>query len=340
LVDLFFINRVERVLIDCSLNLQVYVHLTANSKQVPRGLLLENYLGTCAFLGVGKSNCKRSDYFSQDTGVGVTMTKLAGPTLPPLNGVLIGKIMLQNLPSAIVVHALDPQKGDVILDMCSAPGGKTSHIASLIGNDGLVIACEKGKKKMLQAREFFQSMGASCIVPIATDSTKLLITDDTQRLSPKEVVDAAAADFNKDGLLKIKGFHPESFDRILLDPPCSALGLRPKLQVDIKSLGELLKHAEYQQHFVRCAVPLLKSGGTMTYSTCTIDATENEEMVKFILSEFPCMKLVPMPDNLPGLPALRGFGLSEEECKMVRRFDPCNTDIDSMGFFIAKFQKC
>lgn len=266
------------------------------------------------------------------------MTKLAGPTLPPLNGILIDKLMLQNLPSAIVVHALDPQQGDVILDMCSAPGGKTSHIASLIGNDGLVIACEKGKKKMIQAREFFLTMGASCIVPVATDSTKLLLSESTQkRLSPKEIVHSAAAD--KDGLVKIKGFYAESFDRILLDPPCSALGLRPKLQVDIKSLDELLKHADYQHSFVKCAVPLLKVGGAMTYSTCTINATENEEMVKFILDEFPCMRLVPICENLPGLPALPGFGLSHEECKMVRRFDPCNMDIDSMGFFIAKFQK-
>ena len=270
------------------------------------------------------------------------MIKLAGISqLPPLNGVLVEKIMLQNLPSAVVVHALDPQKKDVILDMCSAPGGKTSHVASYIGNDGLVIACEKGRKKMEQARALFRSMGATCIVPIATDSTKLLLTDErSTRLSPKEIIEAAEANSeNKDGFLKVKGFYPKSFDRILLDPPCSALGLRPKLQVDIKTADELLKHSEYQQHFVRCAVPLLKEGGTMTYSTCTINASENEEIVMFILNQFPCMKLVPISNDLPGVPALTGFGLSEQQRKMIRRFDPCDKDIDSMGFFVAKFQK-
>jgi 16S rRNA C967 or C1407 C5-methylase (RsmB/RsmF family) len=267
------------------------------------------------------------------------MTQIAGPTLPALNGVLIGKMMLQNLPSALVAHILDPQKGDVILDMCSCPGGKTSHIASLIGNDGLVIACDKGKKKMIEARDFFKSMNATCIVPISTDSTKLFLPVDKQnKLTPKDIVDAATFE-NNDDLLQIEGFNPGSFDRILLDPPCSALGLRPKLQVDIKTSEELWKHADYQKQFVRCAVPLLKNGGIMTYSTCTINASENEEMVKFIITEFPCMKLLPISEEFPGLPGLPGVGLSEEECKMVRRFDPCNKTIDSMGFFIAKFQK-
>lgn len=317
----------------------MYAHLSSNAKQVPRGLLLENYVEKCVFLGIGKSNCKRLDYFARSTGIGITMTQIAGPSLPALNGVLTGKIMLQNLPSALVAHILDPQKGDVILDMCSCPGGKTSHIASLIGNDGLVIACDKGKKKMIEARDFFKSMNATCIVPISTDSTKLFLpVDKRNKLTPKDIVDAATFETN-DGLLQIEGFNPGSFDRILLDPPCSALGLRPKLQVDIKTSEELWKHADYQKQFVRCAVPLLKNGGIMTYSTCTINASENEEMVKFIITEFPCMKLLPISEEFPGLPGLPGGGLSEEECKMVRRFDPCNKTIDSMGFFIAKFQK-
>lgn len=77
----------------------------------------------------------------------------------------------------------------------------------------------------------------------------------------------------------------------------------------------------------------------MTYSTCTINSSENEEIVKFILSEFPCMKLVAIPEDIPGLSALSGYGLSDEECTMVRRFDPSDKNIDSMGFFIAKLQK-
>lgn len=311
------------------------------SKSVPRGLLLEGYTGTCVFLGIGKSHCKRSDYFAQSTGLGVTVIRTAGPSSQPsLNSILDGKMMLQNLPSVCVAHALGPQPGEVILDMCCAPGGKTTHVASLMSNEGLIVACDKSRKKMVSARDFFRSMGASCIVPLALDSTKSLleVEEGESWKSPQTVVDSASVGVKDDGLLDAKGFYANSFDRILLDPPCSALGLRPKLLVDAQSPKQLSKFAEYQRRFVRNAVPLLKPGGTMTYSTCTIDACENEDMVQFILSEFPSMKLEPISADLPGLPGLAGRGLSDEECQMVRRFDPCDEG-DTMGFFLAKFTK-
>lgn len=77
----------------------------------------------------------------------------------------------------------------------------------------------------------------------------------------------------------------------------------------------------------------------MTYSTCTINACENEDVVKFILEEFPCMTLVPIDAALPGCAGLGNRGLSKEECKMIRRFDPCDREGDTMGFFLAKFVK-
>ena len=310
----------------------IYAHLS--SKSIPRGLVLEKYSGKCVFLGLGISNCKRSECFAQSSGIGVTVTKIAGPSQPSLNSILNGKMMMQNLPSVCVAHALDPQPGDVILDMCAAPGGKTTHLASLIGNEGLIIACDKSKKKMKNTRDFFQSHGASCIVPLALDSTKALLElpEGQCWMSPKDIIETASTS----GLLDI-GFYANSFDRILLDPPCSALGLRPKLHVDLSS-KELSKMADYQKRFVNNAVKLLKPGGTMTYSTCTINACENEDTVKYILS-FPCMKLVPIQSEIPGLNGLSNLGLSKEECQMIRRFDPSDSDGDTMGFFLAKFIK-
>jgi methyltransferase NSUN6 len=125
----------------------------------------------------------------------------------------------------------------------------------------------------------------------------------------------------------------------LLDPPCSALGLRPKLQIVQNSIIELQAFATYQQAFVRQAILLLKPGGSMTYSTCTIHSMENEGIVRYILDEYESsMELVPIdiPFGLPGLPDV---GLTDEQRNCVRRFDPSDTELDTMGFFVAKFRK-
>ena len=98
-----------------------------------------------------------------------------------------------------------------------------------------------------------------------------------------------------------------------------------------------MKHSNYQKMFINKAFTLLKPGGTMTYSTCTFNAAENEDMVRHILDEYPCMKLVPITYNI-GYSGLPGRGLSDEERKMVRRFDSSGLD-DTMGFFVAKFFK-
>ena len=310
---------------------------STKSNPITRGMLLQNYCDRCVFIGIGISQCKRAGYFAS-SGTGVVMTSTACSPQPPMNGVLVGKMILQNLPSVVVAHALNPQPNEVILDMCCAPGGKTTHLASLMNDNGLIIACDKSRKKMISARDFFQANASCSIVPLALDSTKALLElkSGEDWKSPHEIIDSAS--IANDGLKDVKGFYANSFDRILLDPPCSALGLRPKLQIDTKSAKELLKAADYQQKFIRNAVSLLKVGGSMTYSTCTINTLENEENVKFILKEFPCMRLESL-SHLPGLPGLPDKGLTEEECHKIRRFDPTDTSIDTMGFFLAKFQK-
>ena len=150
---------------------------------------------------------------------------------------------------------------------------------------------------------------------------------------------------DNNGLIIGKGlkFDPESFDRILLDPPCSALGLRPKLYWK-ESLNKLKKYSEYQKKFIDNAVLLLRPGGILTYSTCTINSAENEGMVSYILEKYPIMKLVPILPNYDnenniGQPGLPGMGLTNLQRNLVRRFDPSDTKGDTMGFFLAMFQK-
>lgn len=95
---------------------------------------------------------------------------------------------------------------------------------------------------------------------------------------------------------------------------------------------------QYQKQFIQTAINLLKDNGFMTYSTCTIHVAENEDMVRWILNSFSCMVLVPVPINIGG----RGRSdtlLTIEERDMVRFFDPTDRELDTMGFFVAKFQK-
>jgi methyltransferase NSUN6 len=134
-------------------------------------------------------------------------------------------------------------------------------------------------------------------------------------------------------------FPPESFDRILLDPPCSAWGLRPKLSIVQTKIEHMQSVCTYQRQFIACAIQLLKPGGIMTYSTCTIHSGENEAMVRYILDEYVMMTLIPIKASIGG-PGWLGFGLDAEECQHVRRFDPTDsTADDSIGFFVAKFRK-
>ena len=332
--------------------------ITTATKDAP------SYKGTCVFLGVGTVKLPRKEIFSLPNGVAVTMSldpteRAFGLVLPPLHNVLPDKMMLQNLPSVLVAHTLHPQPNDVILDMCAAPGGKTSHLASLVNNDATIIACDKSRKKILQARDTFKRFGATCIVPLALDTTKCLLADKDGRgdsdsiifkKSVQQIIEKAPLN-TADGLKEVTMFPQCSFDRILLDPPCSALGLRPKLTIQQSSVKSLKRHATYQRRFVDVAVQLLKPGGYMTYSTCTVTADENERIVSYVVERYgTMMELLPVPyqEHNIGGPGLAGCGLTEDQRHKVRRFDPSKAlssfenespYSDTMGFFVAFFRK-
>lgn len=155
----------------------VYADIRApHQTAVARGLSLDQYVGRCVYLGLGKAACNRNDFFREAKGIGIQMSQRpserVGPCLPPFSGILENKIMLQNLPSTLVGHVLDPKPGETILDMCAAPGGKSAHLASLVGNDGTIVACDKSRKKVVATRDLFDRLGVQCITSLALDSTK------------------------------------------------------------------------------------------------------------------------------------------------------------------------
>ncbi|XP_048806456.1 tRNA (cytosine(72)-C(5))-methyltransferase NSUN6 [Lagopus muta] len=303
----------------------------------------KEFEGVKVFLGNGISELSRSDIFSPHgrmTGLGVRMTEPVYLS-PSFDSVLPSHLFLQNLPSVVVSHVLNPQPGERILDMCAAPGGKTTHLATLMCDQGEVIAMDKIANKVKKIKQNAELLQLNCIKAFCYDGTKALSVEkreDKQEGPP---------------------FLPESFDRILLDAPCSGMGQRPNMAYS-STLKEVTSYQPLQRKLFTVAVKLLKPGGVLVYSTCTITLSENEEQVAWALETFPCLQLQPQEPHIGG-EGMRGAGLALHQLKLLQRFDPSagtlqGTDMESLqdcreedlvslankdciGFFIAKFMK-
>ncbi|XP_077347049.1 tRNA (cytosine(72)-C(5))-methyltransferase NSUN6 isoform X1 [Lithobates pipiens] len=298
--------------------------------------------GAKLFIGNGIAELSRSDIFCTNStikGKGIRMTESVYSS-PSFDNMLPGNIFLQNLPSAVVSHVLSPQPGERVLDMCAAPGGKTTHIASLMNDEGEVIAVDRIANKVEKIKQNASLLQLKCIQAYCFNSTKAVLRE------PKELEPGLGPPFC-----------PESFDRILLDAPCSGMGQRPSMACPL-SLKELTSYQPLQRRLLSTAVELLKPGGTLVYSTCTITLAENEEQVAWALKTFPCLQLEVQEPHIGG-EGMPGAGLSPDQLKLVQRFDPSATEIlgvdanklkldedlvavansDTIGFFIAKFLK-
>ncbi|XP_001509484.3 tRNA (cytosine(72)-C(5))-methyltransferase NSUN6 isoform X2 [Ornithorhynchus anatinus] len=286
--------------------------------------------GTQAFLGNGISELSRREIFGSNSplkGIGIRMVEPVYLS-PSFDNVLPGYLFLQNLPSAVASHVLGPQPGERILDMCAAPGGKTTHIAALMEDRGEVIALDKIANKVEKIKQTAKLLQLNCIKAFCYDGTKALAQGKTEagRGEPP--------------------FPPETFDRILLDAPCSGLGQRPNMACTW-TLKEVTSYPPLQRRLLAVAVELLKPGGVLVYSTCTVTLAENEEQVAWALDTFPCLQLLPQEPHL-GDEGMAGAGLSQEQRHRLQRFDPAavpaegpirRANQDCIGFFIASFAK-
>lgn len=205
--------------------------------------------------------------------------------------------MLQNLPSIICGHVLNPQPNEIVLDMCAAPGNKTTHLAQLMNDTGCVIALDKTPAKWRTLMRTIELFGLKTVHCFDYDSTKV-------------VSDAVGADINTELSFK-PPFPSESFDKILLDAPCSCLGMRPMLRNDL-TVKMVSSYAVVQRKLFASAVQLLRVGGVLVYSTCTIMVAENEDIVRWALQKYPQLKLV-AAEPLLGGPGWPNEGLSDDQ---------------------------
>lgn len=226
-----------------------------------------------------------------------------------------GFYMLQSAASMCPVLALSPQPQEKVMDMSAAPGGKTSYIAQLMKNTGVVMAND-----LKAARQ------------------KATIAN-MHRLGVKNVI-ACTHDGRKMGQI-----FKNRFDRVLLDAPCSGLGVisrDPSVKVQ-RTMEDIKQTAHLQKELLLAAIDSLKfkntTGGVMVYSTCSISIAENEEVVQYALSKRD-IKLVDTGLDMDlGTP---GFTRYQQKrfhptLSLTRRFYPHVHNMD--GFFVAKIQK-
>ncbi|THG16700.1 hypothetical protein TEA_011416 [Camellia sinensis var. sinensis] len=479
------------------------------------------------YIGQGTTMMSRAGMFRVLQGIAVDMNNRVFE-LPSFHDVLEGEIFLQNLPSIITAHALDPQQGDRILDMCAAPGGKTTAIAILMKDKGEVVAVDRSHNKrvaflaigvifspetfgssssklptysaayyytmatalsrfshfvtlllllllvaslfepthggidisalvvvslvavslvvdisalvmfrpfwrkvlvtsakspllsavhssnltpsdallsitackhritrcfsaseligVLDIQKLAAEMGLNCITTYKLDALKAVhkrnessdmhtssfVAPEPPNIdftrnenftngqatqmtytSKAELRKSISTQRNGVGrnhgiggrVEKSEGFSPNSFDRVLLDAPCSALGLRPRLFAGEDTIESLKNDAKYQRKMFDQAVQLVRPGGVLVYSTCTINPGENEALVRYALDAYKFLSLAVQHPKIGGPGLVGGCELSngyiEEwlrpgEEDLVQRFDP-SSPLDTIGFFIAKF---
>ncbi|WP_456486829.1 NOL1/NOP2/sun family putative RNA methylase [Candidatus Alkanophaga liquidiphilum] len=222
---------------------------------------------------------------------------------------LVGNIHGQEEVSMIPPVVLEPKAGELVLDLCAAPGNKTTQISQIMQNRGFIVANDKSSGKVPALRWNCERLG---VVNVG-------ITTFDGRSFP----------------LKVK------FDKILVDAPCSCEGnVRKDWNVfEGVPLGAIKSLSRLQKGLMLRAVRLLKKGGTLVYSTCTFAPEENEEVVDFILSRFEGLRLEPVNVALKhehGVEEWQGKKFSSEVQKCARFYPHLS---DSGGFFVAKFKK-
>jgi 16S rRNA (cytosine967-C5)-methyltransferase len=183
-----------------------------------------------------------------------------------------GLCYVQDPSTLLACELLDPQPRETVLDACAAPGGKTTYLAELMRNEGRLVACDLYESRVERLRENLQRLGVTNAEPLIHDTMQM------------------------GGPLK-----PATFDRVLIDAPCSNTGvLRRRVDVRWRLTEEDFIRMPIQQlALLRRASQVVKPGGVIVYSTCSVEPEENDGVVEQALAQNPALKLVEVRRKLP-----------------------------------------
>lgn len=210
----------------------------------------QELLGLFAAQGIAAEPCRYAP-----EGVQLLERRL----VPDLPGFREGLFAVQDQASQLVGHLLDPQPGETVLDVCAAPGGKATHLVQLMGNQGRLVATDLNQRKVRKIEQNAARLGIDCLQP--------------------QVADALLPDYQQG----------RQFHRILLDAPCSGLGVirrNPEAKWRLKP-SDFERFAQRQRQLLQQMVPLLRTGGLLVYATCSTTLQENEAVVEDFLSRHP-----------------------------------------------------
>lgn len=205
----------------------------------------------------------------------------------PANALNRGHCYIQDPSTVIACQLLDPKSAEKILDACAAPGGKTSYIAQLMKNMGTIVACDRDAARLPILEGNMARLGVGIVQTVRHDWKRGRLPEEVAAVAP--------------------------FDRILVDAPCSNTGVMRR-RADVRwrlRLGDLTRMPDEQFEITCSVISLLKPGGVLVYSTCSLEMEENEQVVARLLDEFPQMQLtdqkscLPFRDNFDGAFAAR-----------------------------------
>ena len=202
----------------------------------------------------------------------------------PSNALAGGLFYIQDPSTTLACELLDPQPGEIVLDACAAPGGKTGLLAQLMRNRGSIVACDRDRQRIDRLQENLDRLGV-------------------------EVATVLQCDWEKE----IATLPVFEFDRILIDAPCSNTGVMRR-RVDVRwrlAADDFIRMQKRQLAIMRKVSQFLKLGGALVYSTCSLEPEENGQVIAHFLKEFGNFKLTeqktitPFQDGFDGAFAAR-----------------------------------
>ena len=243
-----------------------------------------------------------------------------GGPVPSLPGFQEGAFYVEDEAAQLIPPLLDPQPGDIVLDACAAPGGKSTHLAGLMQNKGIIYSVDRKGARLDLLRSNCRRLGVHIVVPIVGDIRQ-----------PREWVPMIEA-AGPPSIKKARVGEP-SVDRILVDAPCSGLGVlrrhpEAKWRKDAQALP---RHQARQCQILEAVAPCLRLGGVLVYSTCSTEPEENEDVIERFCRAHGEFQRESVVSWLP--PAAQGFVTGQGALSTVgNRFS-----MD--GFYAARLRK-